>query len=180
MTLPIALTPSLNILATGPGLTNDMLGDYHGTPPVHILFEQGLRTFTDKLTVEPGCYFMEPLLERALADPASAAMLDAEALAPLRGTGGVRLEDVVVVTASGARNLTRAPRTLHEVEAVTAGGRSPPAWSSPPQAARARLRNRAIGKATGAVRMGTSVFLLKADGKTAWEYTYIQKRMYSE
>ena len=46
--------------------------------------------------------------------------------APLRGTGGVRLEDVVVVTASGARNLTRA-RARSTVEAVTAkaGGRPP-------------------------------------------------------
>ena len=37
--------------------------------------------------------------QRALADPASAAMLDAEALAAARG-GRVRLEDVVVVTAA--------------------------------------------------------------------------------
>ena len=37
MTLPIHLTGGMSVLATGPGLQNDMLGDYHGTPPVHIV-----------------------------------------------------------------------------------------------------------------------------------------------
>lgn len=55
MTLPVSA--SMKVLATGPGLTNDMLGDYHGTPPVHITFEQGLRSFVsnDSLTIERGC-----------------------------------------------------------------------------------------------------------------------------
>eukprot|EP01052_Picozoa_sp_SAG31_P034756 SAG31_NODE_4103_length_3579_cov_2.836494_4_plen_260_part_00 len=49
----------LKILAAGPGLKNDMLGDYHGTPPVHITFEAGLRNFELRagfnLTVLDGC-----------------------------------------------------------------------------------------------------------------------------
>ena len=28
----------LNLVVAGPGLGNDMLGDYHGTPAVHITF----------------------------------------------------------------------------------------------------------------------------------------------
>jgi beta-D-xylosidase 4 len=47
----------MTVVAAGPGLANDMLGDYHGTPPVHIKFEDGLRAYVDSahLTVLPGC-----------------------------------------------------------------------------------------------------------------------------
>ena len=31
-------TKKLNLVVAGPGLGNDMLGDYHGTPAVHITF----------------------------------------------------------------------------------------------------------------------------------------------
>ena len=37
------------------------------------------------------------------------------------GTGGVRLEDNVLVTAQGAESLTCVPRTVLEVERVMAG-----------------------------------------------------------
>jgi Xaa-Pro dipeptidase len=47
-------------------------------------------------------------------------------LQQFRGFGGVRLEDVVAVTANGIRNFTVAPRTAGEVEAVMAGGEWPP------------------------------------------------------
>lgn len=44
-----------------------------------------------------------------------------EVLSRFRGFGGVRLEDTVVVTAEGVRNLTTCPRTVADVEAVMAG-----------------------------------------------------------
>ena len=50
------------------------------------------------LTVEPGCYFIDLLLDRALASEAQAPVLVPERLAALRDTGGVRLEDDVVRT----------------------------------------------------------------------------------
>jgi len=74
------------------------------------------------LTVEPGCYFIELLLEQALATPRQARFLVRERLADFRGSGGVRLEDDVLVKADGVENLTLCPRTIDEVEAVLRGG----------------------------------------------------------
>lgn len=47
-----------------------------------------------------------------------------EVLQRFRGFGGVRLEDDVAVTADGIENFTVCPRTVEEVEAVMARGRS--------------------------------------------------------
>lgn len=44
-----------------------------------------------------------------------------EELARFRGFGGVRLEDDVVVTKDGVRNLTNCARTVEDVEAVMDG-----------------------------------------------------------
>ncbi|MDP2436331.1 MAG: aminopeptidase P family protein [archaeon] len=75
------------------------------------------------LTVEPGLYFIDCLLDKALADPLLAPFLLPEALQRLRGFGGVRLEDDVLVTPDGAENLTLCPRTTEAVEALMAEGR---------------------------------------------------------
>ncbi len=73
------------------------------------------------ITVEPGVYFIDVLLDAALADPARARFIVPEVLARFRGTGGVRIEDDVLVTATGCENLTYAPRTVEDVEAACAG-----------------------------------------------------------
>lgn len=78
------------------------------------------------LTNEPGCYFIDALIDEALADPARAKFLDADVLARFRWFGGVRLEDVVVVTADGVDNITTCPRTVAEIESVLGGGAWPP------------------------------------------------------
>lgn len=57
-------------------------------------------------TIEPGCYIIEGLLA-PLRTGDRAALLDWNAIETLRPFGGVRIEDDVVVTASGIRNLTR-------------------------------------------------------------------------
>lgn len=73
------------------------------------------------LTVEPGCYFIDHLLDAALADPARACFLVPATLARFRGFGGVRLEDDVLVTEDGCENFTHCPRTVEDIEAVLAG-----------------------------------------------------------
>ena len=46
------------------------------------------------LTVEPGIYFINHLLDQALADPAQSCFFDSQVLARFRGFGGVSEGDV--------------------------------------------------------------------------------------
>jgi Xaa-Pro dipeptidase len=100
------------------------------------------------LTNEPGCYFIDPLLDEALACATKSKYLDAAAIAPHRGSGGVRLEDVFVVTADGFDNLTTTPRTVAEVNSVLSGGQWPPASDEVP---RMRRRWGKLDPSTGAM-----------------------------
>uniref|UniRef100_A0A8C5FBX8 Xaa-Pro dipeptidase n=1 Tax=Gadus morhua TaxID=8049 RepID=A0A8C5FBX8_GADMO len=72
------------------------------------------------LTVEPGIYFINHLLDQALADPAQSCFFDSQVLARFRGFGGVRIEDDIAVTAGGVELLTCVPRGVDEIEAFMA------------------------------------------------------------
>jgi len=122
--------------------THDVGGYLNGTPSRST--RPGLKSLRTAraleegmcLTNEPGCYFISPLLDEALACPTKSKYLDADAIAPHRGTGGVRLEDVFFVTADGFVNLTTCPRTVEEVNGVLAGGAWPPAQDKVPRMGR--------------------------------------------
>lgn len=58
------------------------------------------------VTIEPGLYFIPSLLD-PLLNGALGHHLNRDLLARLRGCGGIRIEDNVVVTGTGSRNLTR-------------------------------------------------------------------------
>ena len=73
------------------------------------------------LTVEPGVYFIDFVINQALSDPEKSKYLNAKKLEEFKNFGGVRLEDDVVVTKDGMENLTKCPRTVEEVEAVMSG-----------------------------------------------------------
>ena len=122
--------------------THDVGGYIEGTPKkaefpgigklrTSRLMEEGM-----VMTSEPGCYFIDALIDRALENPEQARFINKAVVDRFRGFGGVRLEDVVVVTANGVENLTTAPRTVEEVENVRAGGAWPPAIDSCPVLAR--------------------------------------------
>jgi Xaa-Pro dipeptidase len=59
------------------------------------------------VTIEPGLYFIPSLLDPLLASPLG-KHLNHSLIGELRGCGGIRIEDNVVVTDAGGDNLTRA------------------------------------------------------------------------
>ena len=73
------------------------------------------------VTVEPGIYFIPALIDRWRQEKRCASFIAFEKLAPYRGFGGVRIEDVILITADGARVLGPViPKTAATVEAACA------------------------------------------------------------
>lgn len=69
------------------------------------------------VTVEPGCYFHPHLL----APVRDSKHINKEVLAKYEGMGGVRIEDVVLITADGYENLTTVRSEVDWVEGVCSG-----------------------------------------------------------
>ena len=58
------------------------------------------------ITIEPGCYFI-PMLLRPFRENGQAQHFNWKLIDELSPMGGIRIEDDVLVTATGSRNLTR-------------------------------------------------------------------------
>ena len=69
------------------------------------------------ITVEPGIYFIDFVLENAFKDPEQSKYLNEEILRTYKGFGGVRIEDDIYVTAEGVINFQESlPRKTEEIE----------------------------------------------------------------
>jgi Xaa-Pro dipeptidase len=87
------------------------MADAHGntvTPPKEHPFLRLTRPIEPRnvFTIEPGFYFIEPLLGD-LQKSENAKYVDWTRVDGFRKYGGVRIEDDLAVTETGARNLTR-------------------------------------------------------------------------
>jgi len=73
------------------------------------------------VTVEPGCYFIKPLYEAAFKNPEQAKYINREACERFRkSVGGVRIEDDILITEEGCKNLSHIPREIADIEAFMA------------------------------------------------------------
>ncbi|XP_067937920.1 xaa-Pro dipeptidase-like [Watersipora subatra] len=109
--------------------THDVGGYPEGVSRIMEPGLKNLRTARDLkarmcLTVEPGIYFIDTVLEAALKDPAQSEFFVESELAKYRGFGGVRIEDDVMITEDGVELLTDVPRTVDDIEAWMAGSAS--------------------------------------------------------
>ena len=83
------------------------------------------------ITVEPGVYFVDILMDKLLANENGLLQyIDPAVLSRFRGFGGVRLEDNVIVTEDGCENMTNCPRTVEDVEGVMNGSITNEVWKA--------------------------------------------------
>jgi len=69
------------------------------------------------ITNEPGCYFIPALIDQWKAEKKHSQFINYDQVEKYRGFGGVRIEDDVLITATGSRVLgTPIPKTVEEVE----------------------------------------------------------------
>ena len=77
------------------------------------------------VSVEPGCYFIPPLIERWREEQRHDAFINYDRVEDFRTLGGVRIEDDVLITDDGARELgPDLPKTASAVEAQAGAARS--------------------------------------------------------
>lgn len=72
------------------------------------------------LTIEPGLYFIPALLKPAFEDAEKSQYLNVDKIEPHLYSGGIRIEDNLIVTANGHENLTNVPKTRKDIEALIA------------------------------------------------------------
>ncbi|KAI9258542.1 peptidase M24, structural domain-containing protein [Sporodiniella umbellata] len=70
------------------------------------------------LTVEPGLYFNEPLLDIWTQHPDYQQFFNLDRLNQYKPVGGVRIEDTIVITEDGYENLTHVPKEIQEIQAL--------------------------------------------------------------
>lgn len=74
------------------------------------------------VTVEPGIYFNKFLLEPYLSDEKHAKFINQKVLDEYMSVGGVRIEDDILITATGYENFTKITSDPDEVSAIVKAG----------------------------------------------------------
>jgi len=98
--------------------------DFNPIPKLNLrvkrILEEGM-----VLTCEPGIYFNQKLLDSGYKDPVIAPFLVKDVIESYQSElGGVRIEDMFVVTSTGADVLTKdLPKTIEDIEAFIANSR---------------------------------------------------------
>ena len=71
------------------------------------------------ITVEPGCYFIDFLMDEAENSPILSKYLNVEELEKYRGFGGVRIEDDIMIGEDSVESYqAELPRTIEEIENI--------------------------------------------------------------
>ncbi|KAI8333547.1 peptidase M24, structural domain-containing protein [Chlamydoabsidia padenii] len=72
------------------------------------------------VTVEPGIYFCDFLIDPVLNHPDTGKYINIDALNKYKSVGGVRIEDNLVITEGAPINLTTVPKEIDDIEALMA------------------------------------------------------------
>jgi len=96
--------------------------DYADTDPLfRYLRVRGKLPAGAIITVEPGIYFCKFIIDPYLTDPVHAAYINYEVLKKYWEVGGVRIEDNILITKDGYKNLTPAVKEVDEMEKIING-----------------------------------------------------------
>lgn len=73
------------------------------------------------ITDEPGCYFIPALIDKWRKEKQHTEFINYDAVEKMKGFGGIRIEDDILITESGCRVLGKPiPKTVSDIEALMA------------------------------------------------------------
>ncbi|MCL2042056.1 MAG: aminopeptidase P family protein [Bacteroidales bacterium] len=76
------------------------------------------------ITDEPGCYFIPALIDKWRTEKLCTEFINYDAVEKMKGFGGIRIEDDILITDTGCRVLGKPiPKTVAEIETVMAASR---------------------------------------------------------
>jgi len=71
------------------------------------------------ITIEPGIYFNSYLIDKYIKDPTKSKYLNIPFIEAYRNFGGIRIEDVILITEESYYNLTNlAPKEMSDIELI--------------------------------------------------------------